>query len=179
MPLAPSTAFGAIAERLADREETEFQRGLRRFGHADHAHCLFLVLFILVVRIAMHKDAFESFVFAVALAVGLTPEFLPMITSVTLGAAPSGWHGTMSSSSTCLPFKISAPSMCFCSDKTGTLTTGEMVLDSSVDYLQAAPPIVHWHLAYVNSKFEIGHPQSPRSRNPQDGTAGRRCLREM
>jgi high-affinity K+ transport system ATPase subunit B len=44
----------------------------------------FLVLFILVARVALHKDAFESFVFAVALAVGLTPEFLPMITSVTL-----------------------------------------------------------------------------------------------
>jgi Mg2+-importing ATPase len=82
----PRTAFGAIAERLADRpEETEVQHGLRRFGLLITRTVLFLVLFILAVRIAMHKDAFESFVFAVALAVGLTPEFLPMITSVTLG----------------------------------------------------------------------------------------------
>ncbi len=43
-----------------------------------------LVLFILVVRIGTHRSAFESVLFAVALAVGLTPEFLPMITSVTL-----------------------------------------------------------------------------------------------
>ena len=66
-------------------EETAFDRGLRQFGMLIMRAVLFLVLFILIVRVALHKDAFESFVFAVALAVGLTPEFLPMITSVTLG----------------------------------------------------------------------------------------------
>jgi Mg2+-importing ATPase len=85
MATGPRTAFGAIAERLAQRlEETEFERGLRHFGMLILRAVFFLVLFILVVRVALHKDAFESFVFAVALAVGLTPEFLPMITSVTL-----------------------------------------------------------------------------------------------
>ena len=79
------TAFGAISAKLAERVgETEFERGLRHFGLLITRTVLFLVLFILVVGVALHKDAFESFVFAVALAVGLTPEFLPMITSVTL-----------------------------------------------------------------------------------------------
>ena len=52
----------------------------------------FLVLFILVVSVAMHRNALESLLFAVALAVGLTPEFLPMITTVTLsmGALQNG-----------------------------------------------------------------------------------------
>lgn len=81
----PRTMFGAIAKRLANRpEETDFERGLKRFGWLIMRTVFFLVPFILVVRVALHKDAFESFVFAVALAVGLTPEFLPMITSVTL-----------------------------------------------------------------------------------------------
>jgi Mg2+-importing ATPase len=60
-----------------------------KFGFLIMRVVLFLILFILIVRVALHRDAFESFIFAVALAVGLTPEFLPMITSVTLarGAA--------------------------------------------------------------------------------------------
>ena len=149
------TSFGAIAEKLADREETEFQRGLRRFGMLITRTVLFLVLFIVAVRIAMHKDAFESFVFAVALAVGLTPEFLPMITSVTLG------RGAIRMAQDHVIVKH-LPAIqnfgtidVFCSDKTGTLTTGEMVLASSVDYL-GRPSDHPLALAYVNSKFETG-----------------------
>ncbi len=152
----PSTAFGAIAERLADRpEETEFQRGLRRFGLLITRTVLFLVLFILVVRIALHKDAFESFVFAVALAVGLTPEFLPMITSVTLG------RGALRMAQDHVIVKHLPAIQNFgtidvlCSDKTGTLTTGEMVLDSSVDY-SGRPSDRPLALGYINSKFETG-----------------------
>ena len=62
------TAFGAIAERLVARpEETDFERSMKRFGMLIMRAVFFLVLFILVVRVALHKDAFESFVFAVAL----------------------------------------------------------------------------------------------------------------
>jgi Mg2+-importing ATPase len=152
----PRTAFGAIAERLADRpEETEFQRGLRHFGQLITRTVLFLVLFILVVRIALHKDPFESFVFAVALAVGLTPEFLPMITSVTLG------RGAIRMARDHVIVKHLPAIQNFgtidvlCSDKTGTLTTGEMILDSSVDYL-GRPSERPLALAYINSKFETG-----------------------
>ncbi len=149
------TAFGTIAATLAERKETEFQRGLRRFGMLITRTVFFLVLFILVVRIALHKDAFESFVFAVALAVGLTPEFLPMITSVTLG------RGAMRMARDHVIVKQLAAIQNFgtidvlCSDKTGTLTTGKMFLDSSVDYL-GCPSDRPLSLAYVNSKFETG-----------------------
>src|SRR5260370_536385 len=82
----PRTAFGGIVTRLAARPpETEFQRGLRRFGVLNLQTVFFLVLFVSFVGIVGHHDAFESLLFAVALAVGLTPEFLPMITTVTLG----------------------------------------------------------------------------------------------
>ena len=149
------TAFGTIAEKLADREETEFQRGLRRFGMLITRTVLFLVLFILVVRIAMHKDAFESFVFAVALAVGLTPEFLPMITSVTLGRGAIRMARDHVIVKHLPAIQNFGTIDVFCSDKTGTLTTGEMVLDSSVDYL-GRPSDRPLALAYVNSKFETG-----------------------
>ena len=81
-----ATAFGDIVLRLAlRRPETEFDRGIRQFGILILETVTFLVLFIMLVNIAMHRDALESLLFAVALAVGLTPEFLPMITTVTLG----------------------------------------------------------------------------------------------
>ncbi|MGH9702523.1 MAG: HAD-IC family P-type ATPase, partial [Candidatus Acidiferrales bacterium] len=152
----PNTAIGAIAERLVQRpEKTEFERELQQFGHLILSAVFFLVLFILVVRVALHKDPFESFLFAVALAVGLTPEFLPMITSVTLarGAARMARQNVVVKH---LPAIQNFGSIdVFCSDKTGTLTAGKMTLNSSVDALgeQTERAI---SLAYLNSKFETG-----------------------
>ena len=152
----PRTAFGAIAKRLVVRpEETEFERGLRRFGMLIMRAVFFLVLFILVARVALHKDAFESFVFAVALAVGLTPEFLPMITSVTLarGAVRMARAQVVVKH---LPAIQNFGSIdVLCSDKTGTLTKAEMILDSSVDAFGNSfdRPLA---LGYLNSKFETG-----------------------
>ena len=82
-----ATKFGDIATRLRVRPpESEFDRGIRRFSVLILRAVLFLVLFIVLVSVALHRPAFQSLLFAVALAVGLTPEFLPMIISVTLGA---------------------------------------------------------------------------------------------
>ena len=152
----PRTAFGAIAERLVMRPpETEFERSMKHFGHLIMRAVFFLVLFILVVRVALHKDAFESFVFAVALAVGLTPEFLPMITSVTLarGAVKMAREKVVVKH---LPAIQNFGTIdVLCSDKTGTLTTGQMSLASSVDYL-GKPTDRALELAYLNSKFETG-----------------------
>lgn len=152
----PHTAFGAIAEKLSLRpEETEFEHSMKRFGMLIMRAVFFLVLFILVVRVALHKDAFESFVFAVALAVGLTPEFLPMITSVTLarGAIRMARDHVVVKH---LPAIQNFGTIdVFCSDKTGTLTTGVMSFASSVDFLGKVSdrPI---ELGYLNSKFETG-----------------------
>jgi P-type Mg2+ transporter len=152
----PRTSFGAIAQRLVARpEETDFERSMKHFGQLIMRAVFFLVLFILVVRVALHKDAFESFVFAVALAVGLTPEFLPMITSVTLA------RGAVRMARDQVVVKHLPAIQNFgtidvlCSDKTGTLTTGQMSLACAVDYLGKASerPLA---LAYLNSKFETG-----------------------
>ncbi|HVP11575.1 MAG TPA: HAD-IC family P-type ATPase, partial [Phycisphaerae bacterium] len=79
------TSFGDIAARLASRAEpTAFDQGLKDFGLLLTRTVLFLVIFLIVVSLVRHRDPFQSLLFAVALAVGLTPEFLPMIVSVTL-----------------------------------------------------------------------------------------------
>src|SRR6185437_8171814 len=80
-----ATTYGDIAARLAARPpQTEFERGMRTFSVFITRVVFFLVLFLLLVSIALHRDPLQSLLFAVALAVGLVPEFLPMITSVTL-----------------------------------------------------------------------------------------------
>ena len=74
----PKTMFGDIAVRLGSRvPETEFERGLRQFSLLILRTTVVLVLFILLMGIAFKHDAFESLLFAVALGVGLTPEFSP------------------------------------------------------------------------------------------------------
>ncbi|MGA8142477.1 MAG: magnesium-translocating P-type ATPase [Candidatus Acidiferrales bacterium] len=150
------TAFGAIAERLAMRpEETEFERSMKHFGMLIMRAVFFLVLFILAIRVALHKDAFESFVFAVALAVGLTPEFLPMITSVTLARGAIRMAREQVVVKHLAAIQNFGTIDVFCTDKTGTLTTGIMSLAASVDFLGKASdrPL---ELGYINSKFETG-----------------------
>ncbi len=70
----PRTTFGDIAARLSAKpEETAFDRGLRGVGRLIAATVFFLVLFLIVVGILRHRDPLQSLMFAVALAVGITP----------------------------------------------------------------------------------------------------------
>ena len=150
------TEFGAIAGRLAMRPpETEFQRGIRQFALLILRAVFFLVLFIVIVSVTLHHDAFQSMLFAVALAVGLTPEFLPMITSITLARSAV----KMASRKVIvkqLPAIQNLGSIdVLCSDKTGTLTTGNMALESAIDPL-GRPSQRTLDLAWLNSHFQTG-----------------------
>jgi P-type Mg2+ transporter len=150
------TAFGDIAARLAARpEETAFDRGLKNFSQLIARTVFFLVLFLIVVSIARHRDPLQSLMFAVALAVGLTPEFLPMITSVTLskGAVAMAHQKVIVKHLSAIQNLGSLDVLC--SDKTGTLTAGTMSLDRSLDPL-GKPSQRTLELAYLNSKFQTG-----------------------
>lgn len=156
------TAFGDIVARLAARApETEFERGTRQFGVLILRVVLFLVLFVFLVSAVEHHSPLESLLFAVALAVGLTPEFLPVITSITL--AQGAVH--MSRQKVIVKHLSAIENFgsmdILCSDKTGTLTSGEMTLDQHLDPLGTSDKSV-FLLAYVNSSFETGVP------NPMD-----------
>jgi P-type Mg2+ transporter len=152
----PKTMFGDIAQRLGSRvPDTEFEHGLRRFSLLILRTTVVLVLFILLVGIAFRHDALESLLFAVALGVGLTPEFLPMISSVTLtqGALRMARDQVIVKH---LPAIQDFGSIdILCSDKTGTLTSGVMAFDRSVDAIGAASPRPLM-LASINSSLETG-----------------------
>ena len=150
------TAFGDIAARLAARpEETAFDKGLRNFSQLIARTVFVLVLFLVVVSIVRHRDPLQSLMFAVALAVGLTPEFLPMITSVTLskGAVAMARKKVIVKHLSSIQNLGSLDMLC--SDKTGTLTAGTMTLDRSLDPFGNPSPRA-LELAYLNSKFETG-----------------------
>ena len=150
------TRFGDIAARLSTRpSETEFEHGLRRFSTLILTTTVLLVLFILMMSIVLHRDPFESLLFAVALGVGLTPEFLPMITTVTLarGAMRMADRQVIVKR---LPAIQNLGSIdILCSDKTGTLTAGVMQLDRSLDPAGNASPRP-LALARINSACETG-----------------------
>jgi Mg2+-importing ATPase len=150
------TQFGDIVERLGARpEETEFEHGMHRYGVLILRTVVFLVLFVLVVNIGYGRAALDSLMFSVALAVGLTPEFLPMITTVTLaqGAIRMAREKVIVKH---LPAIQNLGSIdVLCSDKTGTLTAGTMSFDATLDPF-GAPADRALFLAFVNSTHESG-----------------------
>ncbi len=128
------TEFGKVSERLKLRPpETEFERGLSKFGYFLMEVTLILVVLIFVANVYLHRPVLESFMFSLALAVGLTPQLLPVIVSVNLarGAKKMAKKQVIVKR---LPAIENFGSMnVFCTDKTGTLTEGEVKIHSAVD----------------------------------------------
>ncbi|WP_446811361.1 magnesium-translocating P-type ATPase [Methylomonas sp. 2BW1-5-20] len=150
------TAIGAIADSLTSKPPaTAFEVGTHRFGLLIMRLTVLLVLFVLLVNAYLGKPWLESFLFAVALAVGLTPELLPMVVSVTLS------RGAMHMAEKRVIVKRLAAiqnlgSMdVLCTDKTGTLTEAKIKLEQHVDP-QGLPSARVLELAYLNSFFETG-----------------------
>ena len=150
------TALGGIAAKLAEKPpETEFERGLRTFSGLITRIVLLLIGFTLVAMLGFHRPPLQSLMFAVALAVGLTPEFLPMITTITLarGAMRMAKRKVIVKSLAAIPNFGSMDVLC--SDKTGTLTTGEMTLERRLG-LDGEPSDEPLKWGALNAAFESG-----------------------
>jgi Mg2+-importing ATPase len=150
------TEFGTIAARLRARPpETDFARGVRRFGDLLIRVMMVIVLFVLAVNVALDRPVVESLLFAAALAVGLSPELLPAIISVTLsaGARAMAKRGVIVRRLDAIENLGSMTILC--ADKTGTLTEGRIVLQGTLDAAGAASDEVS-RLAFLNAAFETG-----------------------
>ncbi|HEY8975244.1 MAG TPA: magnesium-translocating P-type ATPase [Burkholderiaceae bacterium] len=134
---------------------TAFERGTRGFGEMVVKLTTMLVLFVVFVNLLAHRPVAETFLFAIALAVGLTPELLPMIVSVTLS------RGAMRMAAREVVVKRLAAiqnlgSMdVLCTDKTGTLTEARVRLERHIDGDGHESARV-LELAWINSHFESG-----------------------
>ena len=150
------TAFGAIAARLRAREpETNFARGLRQFGYLLIRSMVVIVLFVLTVNLLLDRPLVESLLFSVALAVGLSPELLPAIVSVTLaaGARAMSKEGVIVRRLDAIENLGSMTVLC--TDKTGTLTEGTIVLAEWTDPKGDTSDAVR-QLAFLNASLETG-----------------------
>jgi len=150
------TVYGAIADQLNMRpEETEFARGVRQFGYLLVRVMVLMVLFVLTVNQLLGRPVFESLLFAVALAVGLSPELLPAIVSVTLshGARAMAKKGVIIRRLEAIENLGSMDILC--TDKTGTLTEGVMSLDGAVD-TDGTKSAQVMQYAYLNAALETG-----------------------
>jgi Mg2+-importing ATPase len=150
------TEFGAVAARLRSRApETDFARGVRRFGYLLLRVMVVIVLFVLMVNLLRGRPVVESLLFAVALAVGLSPELLPAIVSVTLsaGARSMSRRGVIVRRLDAIENLGSMDVLC--TDKTGTLTEGTVVLHEALDADGAVSPGL-LRLGYLNAAFETG-----------------------
>ena len=156
------TLFGGISEKLKLRPpETEFQHGVRRFGYFLMEVTLILVIAIFAVNVYFERPVLDSFLFSLAIAVGLTPQLLPAIISINLARGAK----RMALESVIVKRLSSIENFgsmnVLCSDKTGTLTKGEVRLHSAEDVSGRESEDVLFH-AYLNAYFETGF------RNPID-----------
>ncbi|MDC0679302.1 magnesium-translocating P-type ATPase [Sorangium atrum] len=150
------TSIGQIGLALTRRTlPTAFESGTKNFGLLILRLAMLMVLFVIFVNLIRDRPWLETFLFAIALAVGLTPELLPMVVSVTLA------RGAMRMSSRKVLVKRLAAihdlgSMdVLCTDKTGTLTEARIKLDQHLD-AQGRESARVLELAYLNSQFETG-----------------------
>ena len=150
------TAFGDVAARLSERPPpTEFERGLAGFARLIMRTVIGLVLLVVLAGIAFHRPLLETLLFALALAVGLTPEFMPMITTVTLarGATRMARHRVVVKHLAAIEDFGSMTVLL--SDKTGTLTRNDTEVFAAVDPF-GDPSARTAELARLNSALETG-----------------------
>jgi Mg2+-importing ATPase len=151
-----ATAIGAIAHTLSlDPPATAFELGTRRFGMLIMRLTVLMVLFVLMVNTLTHKPLLESFLFAIALAVGLTPELLPMVVSVTLARGALRMAGKHVIVKRLAAIQNLGSMDVLCTDKTGTLTEAKITLERHIDIWGDDSARV-LELAYLNSSFETG-----------------------
>ena len=153
---AAATEFGKVSASLRLRPpETEFERGVRRFGYLLMEVTLILVIAIFAINVYFARPVLESFLFSLALAVGLTPQLLPAIITINLA------HGAKRMAVEKVIVKRLAAIENFgsmnvlCCDKTGTLTEGQVRVHAGEDPAGQDNDKVLFY-AYLNAYFETG-----------------------
>ena len=128
------TEFGKISDRLRLKNpETDFEKGIRQFGYLLMQITLVLVLVIFAINILLHKPALDSFLFSLALAVGLTPQLLPAIISVNLSVGARAMAKQQVIVKRLASIENFGCMNILCSDKTGTITDGKVTLKDALD----------------------------------------------
>ena len=154
------TEFGTITQSLDDAVElNDFEIGIRHFGFLLTQIMLILTISVFAINVLLNKPPLDSLLFSVALAVGITPQLLPVIISVTLskGSKAMAKEGV-------IVRKLSAIENfgcmdILCTDKTGTLTEGVIGLNG-VFNIQGEHDEGMYKQAYINASLQTALPNS-------------------
>jgi P-type Mg2+ transporter len=172
------TQFGAIARALVEKAPpTEYERGARGFGFVIVRTVIGLLLLVFLIQALQRRDPLESLLFALALAVGLTPEFLPMIMTVTLGQGARRMAPGQVTVKRLEAIENLGNMDVLCSDKTGTLTRGSITLQRHVD-AWGAESEESLSLGMRQQRAPGWHPQPARRGHPGPRPPGDRQLYE-
>ncbi len=150
------TEFGALANELNSRDVTTgFERGTTAFGMLLLRTMLVLVIGLFIANLFLHRPVIDSLLFSLALAVGLTPQLLPVIISVSLAAG-----ARRMAEKEVLVKRLDAIEdfglmTALCTDKTGTITLGVVSLDGALDSNGVSSERV-LRLAFENAKLQRG-----------------------
>lgn len=154
---AKDTLYGEIAQRIRFRPpETAFEVGARKFGYFLMQVTFILVFVIFAFNVYFARPVLESFLFSLAIAVGLTPQLLPAIIAVNLS------HGARRMAQKRVVVKRLASIENFgqmnilCTDKTGTITEGKPSLEKAVNGI-GEPSEMCLFYAYLNARFQTGY----------------------
>lgn len=151
------TEFGKISVRLEQKApETGFERGIRHFGQLLIKVVVLITVIVFAIKLGWQgKPLLDSLLVGLALAVGMTPQLLPAVTSVVLAAGAKA----MSKKNVIIKQLLSIENLgnmtVLCSDKTGTLTEGTIRLHAALDTEGLLSKRV-LHLAYLNACLQTG-----------------------
>jgi len=154
-----STEYGKIALKLAERApETEFEVGIKNFGYLIMQVTFVLVLFVFMVNALLHPNAqgiLQALLFSVALAVGLTPELLPMIVTINLSKGAQEMAKKDVIVKRLASIENFGSMNVLCTDKTGTLTENQIKLILHIDMNGKDDQKVLMY-SYLNSRMQTG-----------------------
>lgn len=154
------TELGRISTKLEHRAPvTGFERGLRNFGRLLLAITFVLVVVVFLANVWLQRPVVESLLFALALAVGMTPQLLPAITSVVLASGAKSMAQSQVIVKRLLAIENFGGMDILCLDKTGTLTEGKVELQSARDPIGNSSDAV-LRLASINAHVEAGFDNS-------------------
>ncbi len=157
-----STEIGSVSDRLSSAAtRTGFEKGLTSFGFLLTRIMLVLVVAIFIVNLLLQRPPLDSVLFSLALAVGLTPQLLPAIVSISLAQGARVIAKKRVIVRRLDSIEDFGSMTVLCSDKTGTMTQGEVVLDRALA-VDGQPSKGTERLAYLNALLQVG------LRNPID-----------
>lgn len=157
-----ASELGKIETEIGELErENAFEKGISRFGYMLMRVALTMAFIILIINIFLGRPAIDSLLFALALSVGLAPEMLPTIVTITLSAGAKRLAEKKVIVKKLASIQNLGAIDVLCSDKTGTLTEGEVVVHSFLPVDGTSDELIKTY-AYLNAAFESGYP------NPMD-----------